>query len=116
MVYTTSNLLTSRKKEKESGERLAETAAGKLASIGWSLEPSHGVHRSATKNGVTVELRPTEINDWSIILQAQSGCVNLGAAADVLKDAYSSQSDLYHDSRAATSRVPTKFPDPDSSG
>lgn len=116
MVYVTSNLLTSAKDGKESAENLAALASEKLAKIGWNLRPSRGVHRSATKDGVQVELRPSEINDWSIFLEAKSECVNLGAAADVLEDAYAKGPDAYPRSRAASARVPVGFPDPDSSG
>jgi hypothetical protein len=113
MVYKAESLLTSEKGGKESSEHLADVAVKKLASIGWNLEPSSGVRRSATRNGVKVALRPTQINDWSIILQVQSKCVNLGAAADVLEEAYrTSTPDRYQNSHAASSPVPTGFPDP----
>lgn len=113
MVYRVESLLTSQKGGKEPSEDLADAAVKRLASIGWKLEPSSGVRRSATRNGVKVALRPTEINDWSIILLVQSKCVNLGAAADALEDAYRTTiPDRYKNSQAAASPVPTGFPDP----
>jgi hypothetical protein len=117
LIYRVDNLLTARKGGKESTERLAAIAAKRLANIGWKLKPSYGVRRSAIRNGVKVEVRPTGINDWSIVLQAQSDCVDFGAAADVIEDAYyTTVPDRYPSSRAMSSPVPTGFPEANASG
>lgn len=111
VTYRVTTLLSSNSK-KEPLESLTATVAKQLKSAGWSLSPSSGVHRSAAKNGTTVELNPSPVSGTSLQLQVRSKCVNVGKEADVLTSDYANASDSYSNSQASASPVPTAFAKP----
>ena len=111
VTYSVTTLLDSSDK-KDSLESLTAAVAVQLKNAGWSLSPSSGVHRSATRNGTSVELKPSPISGTSVELQVRSKCVNVGKAADVLTGDYASASDRYKSSQASASPVPTTFAKP----
>ncbi|MFJ3796490.1 hypothetical protein ACIPSJ_09385 [Streptomyces sp. NPDC090088] len=108
VMYRVTTLLGPSEK-KESLENLTTAVAKQLKNSGWNLSPSSGVHRSATKNDISVEVNPSPITGTSVELQVRSKCVNVGKAADPLTAEYASASDKYSSSQASASPVPTTF-------
>ncbi|MFJ9540554.1 hypothetical protein ACIRPX_25220 [Streptomyces sp. NPDC101225] len=111
VTYRVTTLLDSGDK-KEPLESLTALVAGQLKTAGWSLSPASGVHRSATKNGTTVELKPSPVSGTSVQLEVRSKCVDVGAAADLLTAEYAKASDNYSSSQASASPIPTTFVEP----
>ena len=111
VTYRVTTLLDPKSKS-ESLETLTTAVANRLKSAGWILSPASGLHRSATKNGISVELKPSPVSGTSVQLQVRSECVNVGKAADVLTADYANASDNYNSSQASASPVPTNFVKP----
>jgi hypothetical protein len=111
VTYSVTTLLGSNGK-KESLESLTQAVAVQLKSAGWKLSPSSGVRRSVTKNGSSVELKPSPVSGTSVEMQVRSNCVNVGNAADVLTGDYANASDNYSSSQASASPIPTTFAKP----
>ena len=94
-------------------ESLMQAVADQLNGLGWHLSPADGIHRSAKKGGITVELEPPSFGTSPMtVLQFESGCVDVGSALDAVVDGYYQNSDKYDDADASKSPVPTTFPSP----
>lgn len=113
--YTVRTTLDARKDKegpagRETAKQLTDAVAARFARVGWNL--SSGLHRTATKNGTTAELAPSEFSGdgASVTFQVRGACVNADPVTDSLVDGYFSKRDVYKSSQAATAPVPTTFP------
>ncbi|WP_328319807.1 hypothetical protein [Streptomyces sp. NBC_00388] len=118
MRYVVSTVMMSdvRKGKKQAAPQLIAELSKVFEGSGWHLDSTSGASRSDTKDGIEVDLLPSEINDDSVNFRVQSKCAKMGEFAAELRESYRSGRDAYRGSGASSSRVPTGFPDMDSHG
>ncbi len=85
-----------------------------FAAAGWPLTHTSDDNYSAKRSGLTVSLHVfSESSGPGASLTVQSGCVDVGSAAQTILSHYSGdQSDQYPQSEASAKPVPTTFPTP----
>ncbi|WP_406070779.1 hypothetical protein OG372_26610 [Streptomyces sp. NBC_01020] len=82
LIYIIESVLDPKVKspEKMSREHFTDAVANRLAHIDWHFKASGGT-RSASKDGISVEMLPSTINDRTVAFHVQSKCIDLGAVA-----------------------------------